>query len=172
VKAARRQAGFTLAELLMALAILALLMTAVGTAYKAAISSYQENEQLASVQQAARVVLSRLSSEIRTAEAVDSDTNRLTIIPSPNPDNVTEIEYELTGGSLYYRRTVGGTTDTYEVLSADGDVAVDAFTVSREEVLRDELMVTRSVTVVLELHCGDNPFSLTASACPRRNLDF
>ena len=112
-------------------------------------------------------------SEVRTAEAIDSDSQRLSIIPPPNGDGITQVEYELTEGVLHYRRTIGASESSYTLISSTDGVQVDDFTVSRETAVDGEGMTyTRSVTARLTLRSGSNVFPVTASACPRRNLPY
>lgn len=169
-----RKSGFTIAEMLMALTILAMLLSAVAIAMHASLQNYDENTKIAQLTQTARVVLNRMMSEIRTTDAVDSASQRVTIIPpQPDPGNLTEIEYELDDGVLYCRRTVNGTRTSEPLIASDDDVQVAGFTVTRETGIDgDEVEYTKSVTVQLDLQSGDNTFSVTASAYPRRNLQY
>jgi hypothetical protein len=153
--------------------IIAALLTAVAVATHAVLLNYAENTEIAEVVQAARVVLYRMMSEVRTAEAIDSDYQRLSIIPPANGDGITQVEYELADGVLYYRRTVSGSTSSYTLISSSDAVQVDTFTVSRETAVDGEGMTyTRSVTARLAMRSGNNVFPVTASACPRRNLPY
>ena len=173
-KPVKTRQGFTIVEMLLALAILAVLLSAVAVAMYASLHNYGENTEIAELTQAARVVLNRMMSEVRTADAVDSASQRVTIIP-PQPDsgNVTEIEYELDGGVLYCRRTVSGVQTSESLIASDEDVEVTGFTVTRETGINgEEVEYTKSVTATLDLKSGDNTFSVTASACPRRNMTY
>lgn len=173
MNATRKNSGFTLIEMLVAVAILAMLLASVGVALHGALLSYHENEKIAETMQVARVVLNRLVSEVRTADAVDSDSGRVTIIPPVNSEHVTEMEYELNGGVLYYRRVVMGTQESQAFISSDENVQVESFSVTREtDVDGEGVTYTTSLTVQLVLRSGANRFSLTASACPRRNQEY
>jgi prepilin-type N-terminal cleavage/methylation domain-containing protein len=66
----RSRKGFTLVEVLIVLAILALLMTAVGTAFEATCRSYSENQDLYENMHMARQALIRMTTDIRTAQGV------------------------------------------------------------------------------------------------------
>jgi prepilin-type N-terminal cleavage/methylation domain-containing protein len=171
--ATRKNTGFTIVEMLVAVAILAMLLTSVAVALHGSLVSYRENEKIAETMQVARVVLNRLVSEVRTADAVESDSQRVTIIPPVNPEHVTEMEYELDGGVLYYRRVVMGTEESQAFISSDENVQVEAFNVTREtDVDGEGVTYTASLTVQLILRSGANCFPLTASACPRRNQEY
>jgi len=90
-----------------------------------------------------------------------------------NGAGVTAIEYELVSGTLYYRQTVGGVETSEPLIAADGDVQVTAFNVSRQTDLDGEgVSYTKTLTAELALTVGENPFQVTASVCPRRNISF
>jgi len=86
---------------------------------------------------------------------------------------VEEIEYEFDDGVLYYRRTIGGEQGSQALLSADGEVQVQTFVVTRQ-MAQDDLGVwyTKSLTVRLTLRSGNDSLSVTGSVCPRRNMDY
>ena len=173
MNATRKNNGFTIIEMLVAVAIVAMLLATVAVALHGSLVSYRENEKIAETVQVARVVLNRLVSEVRTADAVDTDAQRVTIIPPVNAEHVTEMEYELNGGVLYYRRVVMGTQESQAFISSDENVQVEAFSVTREtDVDGEGVTYTTALTVQLILRSGANSFPLTASACPRRNLEY
>ena len=62
--------GFTIVEILIALVILALLLTAVAVALQASVINYRENEDMFKAMNAARQVLCRITTEVRTAQEV------------------------------------------------------------------------------------------------------
>ncbi len=165
--------GFTLVEVLIAMVIMALLLAAIALATKAAMHGYTENAKIAEVTQTSRVVLHRIMREIRTADAVASDPQAVSIIPPENEEALSKIEYALENGTLYSRRTVAGSEESIELISSEGSVQVQDFSISRETDIDEEgLSYTKSVTARLELRVGENTFHVTASACPRRNLEF
>jgi len=127
MNATRKNNGFTIIEMLVAVAIVAMLLATVAVALHGSLVSYRENEKIAETVQVARVVLNRLVSEVRTADAVEYGPQRVTIIPPANSEQVTEIEYELDGGVLYYRRVVMGTQESQEFISSDENVQVECF---------------------------------------------
>ena len=174
-KAVPRQRGMTLVEVLLALALMALLFAAVATAMEGISSSYSQNEKIAQATQAARVVLHRLASEVRTADGIDSATNRLSIVPPPNAENVTRIDYELTDGTLWYRRTITGVPQPFSYsLIGPADGTEVHFTVSPPVTATDSngAVYTVSTSITLTLNVGGNVISVRCTACPRRNLAF
>lgn len=169
----RKANAFTIAEMLIALAILAVLLAAVAVAFHGSLMSYAENQKIAEVVQASRVLLQRIMTEVRTAEAIDTDSQRISIIPPLNGEGLTEIEYVLDGEVLYCRRTINGDQVTEPFISSDGPVRIDQFDVTREtDVDGEGLTYTKSITASVGLRSGENAFQVTASACPRRNLAY
>jgi len=168
-----RRRGFTIAELLISVAILAVLLAAVAVAAHAVLVNYAANTRSADVTQAARIVLHRMMGEVRTADAVTSDDHRLVVIPPPNDELITEIAYELTGGVLYCTRIVNGQEIGWPVIASSDRVQIAGFDVSRQTAVDGGgLTYTRSVSAALTLRSGEDYFGINASACPRRNLTY
>ena len=67
--------GFTLVELLMALAISSLLLSGLGMAFSASMSSYTVNKDTYEGLNNARLALARMVSELRTGYLVDPDAS-------------------------------------------------------------------------------------------------
>ena len=63
--------GFTLVEVLVALAISALLLAAVATALNASLMNYSENQSAYEAMSRARQALGRISTQLRTCDSVD-----------------------------------------------------------------------------------------------------
>lgn len=75
----RCERGFTLAELLVALALLGLTLAAVVTIYQSGLETYVAGASQIEVQQNARTVLERMSRELREAPAITgADANSIT----------------------------------------------------------------------------------------------
>jgi len=166
----RQRTSFTIVEVLMSLAILAMLMSAVGAAVHACLHSYNENTEIAALTQAARSILYRMTRDVRRAAAVEPTSSLLTIFPPDDGSGVTQIQYELVNGALIYRRTVDGSDTDYPLLGSDDEVTVQAFEVDWETGKDWQgLDCTRNVTLHLTLLVDGQTFSSTASAAPRRN---
>jgi prepilin-type N-terminal cleavage/methylation domain-containing protein len=168
----KNKTGFTLVEILLSIALLGMLLTAVAAAMHASFQSYDQNDKLASVTQVARSILDRMTREIRTAIDIDpnSTSTRLGIQP-PADSGVQRIEYEYTGGALYYRRTIGGVTTSQALLSPTDDVRVTSFLVLSRETGQDwqGYTCTKNVKIRLDLLVDSQALSLTASGVLRRN---
>ena len=166
VRNAQRRA-FTMVELLISLAITALLLASVAVGAHAYLKSYRDNECIVSLTETSRLVLSRMMVEARAAVDLDSTATQLTITPIDDGSGLQQIQYEYTGGQLHYRRTVSG-QQTDQVLIGDGsdDIAISDFSVLRED---NPQGVPVSVKVRLVLARDNESFPLTASAVIRRN---
>jgi len=169
----RTAKAFTLAELLLALTISALLLLAIATVMYAGLESYKQNDQLATVTQTARSVLNRMTRDIRTAEAVDYDNEVFTIIPPDDGSGITEIQYERDGEELIYRVTKNGVETTENLIASSDDVYISAFTVT-EETGQDwqGYDCTKCLTIRLTLSIDGKTHSFSATARPRRNLTY
>ena len=169
----RKQRAFSLAELLLAIAILGALLAAVAIGGKAFLLSYAENEDIATTVQTARMILTKLSTEVRTAAAVGSTDTQLTIFTPDDGSGLQQVQYDFTGGTLYYRRTVNGNTTSHVLLGAGDDATVTTFFVLRE-IGQDwkGFPCTKSITIRMEIQADNATFSVTVTACPRRNQDY
>lgn len=167
--------AFTLVELLIALSITALLLTAVATVMQAAFQSIEENQEIAEATQTARSVLNRISTQIRTAEDIQWSEPLLLITPPENDENITQYQYELAGSGLVYRIASASGTATHVLISTENTETVK---ISRWSVTSidgkdsDGADCTRAITVGLDISAGNNTFSNSATACPRRKLTF
>ena len=169
----KRAKAFSLVEVLLALALSAMLMTAVAAAMDASFWSYDQNDRIADTTQTARAVLGRMANEIRTADAVTTTAGKISIIPPANGLGLTLIEYVYANGALTMNRTVNGVVAVCPLLDNTGDVQVSGFTITATQGLDSQgVTCTRGVTVHLTMTDGNQQFAVTASASPRRNQSF
>ena len=161
-----RRAGFTLIEILMALAITGLLMAALGAATHTCLNTYRQNEHLASASQMARSVLHRMTSEIRTAAAIQATQTKLTILPPDNSQAIIEYAYE--NGTLWRSTQLDGVKQTHEVISQN--VGLESFKIEHTMGLdwQDRSCVTQ-VTVEMLIKQGKYRLPLRTCTSPRRN---
>lgn len=165
----RKGAGFTIIEILLALSILGMMLAATAACIRAATSSYTVNDRAAAATQNARSVLARVTDEIRRSDDLQIVSGRLTILPNAG-SGFTSIDYELSNGSLIYRRTDATGVHTYTLLGGDGQTAVTAFNVSLQSGTNQAgETCTKVATILLSLTVETESMTLTASASPRRN---
>jgi prepilin-type N-terminal cleavage/methylation domain-containing protein len=91
------QDGFTLAELLVAFAIVGLTLAAIAGIQQAALQAYVTGDKKAEVQQNARMALERIAHEIREATAVTAGAASSITLVRPGGAVVT---YALNAGTL------------------------------------------------------------------------
>lgn len=110
------QKGFTLAELLVGLAVLGLALASLATLHESGLRAYVYGSNRVEVQQNARVALERMAREIREAQALTNQTaTQLTIQIDWNGNGVVgeaiavavdgvlrgeQVTYRLNGGAL------------------------------------------------------------------------
>lgn len=104
---ARRAAGLSLVEVLISLAIVAMLLTATGIAFDAALKNYKINHDMASVSVSARNALYQMTTTIRSAWNLDPDTDPLdAIYVAPNGKSCSM--RNANGDRVYYRYDESG----------------------------------------------------------------
>jgi len=173
MNAIQKRKGITILELLIALAITAMLLTAVAAGIHASFLNLTENDCIRELTQSARWHLSRIAAEIRTADAVDTTGGILAIVPPENTDGITKIEYELADGAFTRYVTIAGDRQPTVLMKASDKTKVDIFQLSQRNKTVDDQLVTECVTILLRLSNGDNrTFRATISAAPRRNQAF
>ncbi len=168
----RQRRGFTLAELLAAVTIMAMLMAAVAGAMQACFQTYAENERIAAMTQTGRAILWRMGQELRTAKAVSYDDGLLEIIPPTGSTNEM-IEYQLVNGELIYTLTTDGNATEHKLISNTDDVKVESFTMAKTMGTdwKDRTCV-KSLTTTMTLSADDNELKITSTTSPRRNLIY
>lgn len=158
MKKVKKHTGFTFIELLIALVVGALLMTAIATVFDASAKNYTTNESLFKATNMARQALTRMTSQIRTASSVVADGNtadcQLTTF-EPNAITITYL-YDSSNGELILRNS----TDDY-TLCKD---------ISSLEFEKNENPV-KSVLINIEVTVSGQSKKLSAAAVVRRSID-
>ncbi|HUU19149.1 MAG TPA: prepilin-type N-terminal cleavage/methylation domain-containing protein [Sedimentisphaerales bacterium] len=161
------ETGFTIVELLLALAIASILLATVATAFNASIINYRQNEDIFKVINSARQSLFRLTSQLRTADAVDptSPANECTLITADG-DDIT-YRYNNADNKLYLI-TNDDLSDPDYVLCDN----VTAMTFTKDTVIIESIEKVRSVQVSITVACGNVQRKISAAAVIRRNLSW
>ncbi len=163
-KIANAKTGFTIAELLIALAISAMLLVAVAVAFNASAINYQENEDIFRTINNARQALSRITSQLRTAKAVDSTApnNECSLITAADED----ITYQFrTADNKLYLIT---NSDAQEYVLCDN---VTAMTFTKTIVVEESIIKVKSVLISMTVISGNVQKKISAAATIRRNLN-
>ena len=164
MKKTTNKTAFTVAELLIALAISAILLAAVAVAIQASVINYEQNEDIFKAINSARQALFRITTQLRTANAVDpnSASNQCTFITVDN-ENIT-YDYRSADQKLYLITN----SDGQEYLLCDH---VTAMTFTKNAVVEDSLIKVKSVQINMTIKCGDTQKTISCAAVVRRNLN-
>jgi prepilin-type N-terminal cleavage/methylation domain-containing protein len=166
MKNTKYKAGFTIAELLIALAISAILLVAVAVAFNASATNYQQNEDIFKTVNSARQALFRMTSQLRTAGAVDPNApnNECTMITAAG-ENIT-YRYN-SGDNKLYLITNDDLSDSDYVLCDN----VTAMTCTKTSVIEDTLIKVKNVQISITVMSGNVQKMISAAAVIRRNLN-
>ena len=163
---AYKKTGFTLVELLIALAITAVMLVAIAFAINGSSINYSKNEELFNSLNKARQALLRITAQIRTADAVSTDAiaNECSLI-TPAGQDIT-FRYNSTDKKLYLV-----TND--DLLDADYLLCdnVTAMTFTRNTASKDGVPYVKSVQISITVAEGSDQMTLSAAAVVRRNMD-
>jgi len=157
------ETGFTIVELLLALAIASILLAAVATAFNASIINYRENEDIFKAINSARGALLRITTQLRTADAVDptSPLNECTLITADG-DDVT-YQYNNGDNKLYLIDNLSGSNyvlcDNVTAMSFTKTPTVDGTD-------------CKSVQISITVARGNAQRKISAAAVIRRNLSW
>lgn len=181
--------AFTLAEVILSTAIMAVLMVAAATAMKVSLQGYDENDKVTRAMQGARSTLERITRQIRTAgeaefsqtsETGDYDGQQVTmtvttlVITAPKDgSNLEQVKYvhkiptgSSSGGKLYYYYQDQGqalTVPTLAMLGEEDDVEVESFDVTTVS----EGTETASAKVQFTLNVGGREFDFSSAVALR-----
>ena len=151
--------GFTLVEVLISLAISALLMAAVAAAFNAAAMGYQDNRDIYNAINNARQALNRMTTELRTGYHVDAnDPNTQCVFNLSDGTSVT-YRYVPSDSNLYLIKGTAtytlceNVTDLYFNKSHTGDNGY-----------------SKGVQIYMQVQSGSATQNLVAAAAIRRNL--
>ena len=156
--------AFTVIEMLMALVIAAMLMTALAAAFNASMVNYKTNEDAFKVTNTARQALNRITTELRTAKAVavSESSYRCSMITAEN--RIIAYIYNSPDNTLYLSTLDDFSDDNY--ILATG---VTAMTFTRATYPSDPGKIRN---VQISMTVSDNNFTKTLStaAVIRKNL--
>jgi prepilin-type N-terminal cleavage/methylation domain-containing protein len=154
--------GFTLVETLLALAISALLLAAVATAFNASVINYRENQTLYENLNGARQAMLRMTTQLRTGYSVDPAAG------ATQCNFFTAADEDIT---YVYRSNVHQlilitNDDAHEYVLCDHVTGL-TFTKTLTAAGTD----CKSVRISMTVQVGDHSQTLSSAAVIRRNLD-
>lgn len=157
-----RVGAFTIAEVLIVLAITGILLTAVAVAFNASIINYRQNEQMFKMINNARQALCRITSQLRTGHAVE-----------PNAPN-NECSFHTADDSDITYQYSNADNKLYVITNSDGHKYVlceNVNSMSFTRTLTADGLDCKSVQMSMTVQSGEMQRTLSAAAVIRRNLD-
>ena len=168
-----RRRGLSLVEIMISLAITALLLTAAAAAFSASADGIQANDEFFRATQAARISLHQILTQVRRGSVNTASTaTDLRLITAAEDDGTGEDDYTYSYVAAENKLklvTNDNITDPDYTLASDVDNV--SFAVETGEDYTHAPCVTR-VNVAVTVKVGDNVVTLSGSACPRRNLIY
>jgi hypothetical protein len=152
--------------LLVALAIAAMLLVAVEAAFKASAENYQQNEDIFKAVNSARQALFRITTQLRTANAVDPNapSNECSMITAAGED--ITYRYNNSDNKLYLI-TNDDLSDSDYVLCDN----VTAMNCTKTSVVEDSVIKVQKVQISMTVAQDDVEKTISAAAAIRRNLN-
>jgi prepilin-type N-terminal cleavage/methylation domain-containing protein len=172
MKNANNNNGFSIPELLIALAIAALLLVAVTVAFNASLDNYRQNEDIFRAVNSARQALYRITTQLRTAGYQVSPDLFVAVDPNA-PSN--ECSFYTAGGEDITYRFVSAENKLYLITNddtTDSDYVLcdNVTSMSFIKTLTDDGTDCRSVQISMTVEVGDIRRTVTSAAVIRRNL--
>jgi prepilin-type N-terminal cleavage/methylation domain-containing protein len=160
-RSAKSAAGFTLAELLVVLAVVGILLTAVAVAFNASLTNYRQNEAVFESINKARQALFRITTQVRTGLVDPSVTgeDRCKLLCADGSE--VTYRYDSADKKLYL---YDHHTDTDYVLCSN----ITAMTFIKTPT--DDGADVKSVQISITVASGDIERTVSAAAVVRRNL--
>ena len=159
-------AAFTIAEMLISLAVISILLAAVAVAFNASVINYRENNDIFKAVNGARQSLFRITTQLRTADAVNPDslTNEVSLITAGGED-VTYC-YSSADKKLYLVTNDNASDPDYMLCNN-----VAAMTFTKNIVTEGSQTKVKSVQISMTVTGGDTQRTVSAAAVVRRNLN-
>ncbi len=157
-------AAFTMAELLLALAITGLLLAAVAVAFNASIINYRENEDIFKTINSARQALVRITNQLRTGYWIDPNA------PNNECSFFTADDYDITyrfnnvDNKLYL-------ITNYDSSDSDYVLCENVTSMSFIKQPTDDGSDVKSVQISMTVVSGNIQQTLSAAAVVRKNLE-
>jgi prepilin-type N-terminal cleavage/methylation domain-containing protein len=160
----RVRRGLSLVEVMISLAISAMLLTAVAAAFTASSDAIEVNDEFFRASQAARVSMNQILTEIRRANAVQVPTSNKTLSMMTHDGKDRTYTYDSNAKKLKLI-TNDVTTDPDYTLA--GNCSTATFDVDTYKDTGGITHVVR-VSVTICVQVGRNQIRLTGSAAPRK----
>ena len=166
MSARKDKSGFTIVELLISLAITAILPTAVAAAFNASAMNYRENEKIFKTDNSARQALYRITTQLRTAYSVNSNVadNLCTLQRYDETDPGITYSYDDSNDTLYL--IDNSTSESYTLCEN-----VIAMTFTKNSAVVEGQTIVKSVQITMTVSDDNVIHNFSAAAVIRRNLE-
>jgi prepilin-type N-terminal cleavage/methylation domain-containing protein len=163
MKFSRKTKGFTLVEIIIAVVLAAMLMTALAVAFDASVKNYSANDSIFKSMNMSRQALQRMTTAIRTAGFIvfNDGADRCTIIDADGKD-YTYI-FRSADNALYLIDN-----DNSKEYLLCGNVSNLNFT--KTTGLVGEVTLVKNVQISMSVAIGGQTQTLNAAAVVRRNM--
>ncbi len=165
MKFSRKTKGFTLVEIIIAVVLAAMLMTALAVAFDASVKNYSANDSIFKSMNMSRQALQRMTTAIRTAGSIvlpgDEGTNQCTIEDADGKSYT--YEFRSADNTLYLIDN-----DNSKEYLLCGNVSNLNFT--KTTGLVGELTLVKNVQISMSVTIGGQTKTLNAAAVVRRNM--
>jgi len=163
-------AGFTIAELLIALAVMGILLAAVAVAFNASFTNYRENEDIFKTINKARQALARMTTQIRTAGCEFPPYGFMAVVPV-EPNNCCSLYITTGTGECEYITYEYRDPNLYLINNSGEHVLCDNVkAMSFIKTLTADESEVKSVQISMTVASGDIERTVSAAAVIRRNL--
>lgn len=157
------KSGFTIVELLIALVITAIVLTAVAVAFNASVINYRENENIFNTINNPRQALIQMTTQLRNAYAVDhtAPANECSFI-------------KVFGGDSFTFRYVSSDQKIYLVDSTGSHTLCDnvtAATFTKTCTTEDSVTYVKSVQISITVEINGSARTVSAATAIRKNLN-
>jgi prepilin-type N-terminal cleavage/methylation domain-containing protein len=152
----RARRGLSLIEVLISLAIMAILLTAVASAFMASSSVIDMNDKFFRATQAGRVSVNQIMSTLRQCKTVDVDAHSLDV--TTNTDARSYV-FDSTNKTLVMNMSDGMGGTLTQTLAHN----VKAVSFSTDN---------KTVSMLITVEVGNNSITLSGSAMPRRSVAY
>ena len=162
------RSAFTMAELLIAMPVMAMLMVSMGAAINGAMNNYEENSQAYSLNQSVHIIGERMAREIRSADNAACSMNLLNL---DMPGDTDQVLYFLEGDTLFHVQIDGGQQTVSTLLGPTDGLSVKAFNIdmTMRDIEGTDYAVLINVTI--DLLVDGKTKSYTISASLRKNQE-
>lgn len=158
--------AFTICELLIAMAIMVIILSAAAVAFNAAIVNYKDNRDMFNSINTARQAMDRITTQLRTASAVDTNSpaNECTLIANDGSD--VTYRYNSSDNKLYL--VTNDDLSDSDYLLCDNITSM-SFAKNTDTV--DAVTYVKSVQIIMTVENGRVQQTVAAAAVVRRNLN-